>query len=165
MADKIKIVLVDDEADLCAVVKTNLEETGEFEVVTNTEAQKTVELVTREQPDLILLDVVMPGLRGDEIVSRLKDNEQTKAVPIVIVSGKGEMVYLKNKDQFKWLPNVAATIKPGELPDGRSAEALAKAYGANDYVSKPFSTELLIDVIHDVLKKAKKRSGGETQEG
>ncbi|MFA5087855.1 MAG: response regulator [Candidatus Omnitrophota bacterium] len=157
MPDKIKIVMVDDEADLCFVVKTNLEEAGEFEVVTVSKPEAAESVILQEKPALVLLDNIMPGRKGSDIVKELrKKDAETRKIPIIMVSGKGEMVFDKRKREFKWLPNNPLAKTHGQLPEARSAEALAQVYGVEDYISKPFTTELLIDVIKDVLSRYRK---------
>ncbi|HOW36404.1 MAG TPA: response regulator [Candidatus Omnitrophota bacterium] len=155
MADKIKILMIDDEPDLCTLVKANLEETGEFEVVTTTQPQEAESLCLRENPNLILLDNIMPSRKGADIAKALKGNADTKNIPIIMVSGKGEMVYSRKKGQFQWLPNNPLAVGRGQISDAKDAEGLAKSYGVDDYVSKPFKTELLIEVIKDVLARRK----------
>jgi len=153
MAVKKKILMIDDEADLCLLVKENLEATGEFEVITTTQPQDLKALCQVNKPDVILLDNVMPTIRGAEMVNVIKNNYETKDIPIVMISGKGEMVYSRKKGKFQWLPNTPAVRGRGEMIEGRDPEALAKVYGVADYVSKPFTTEVLIDVIKGVLAK------------
>jgi len=155
MPDKKKIVMIDDEEDLCFVVKSNLEDSGEFEVVTTSNPAEAEDIIRREKPDVVLLDVVMPKRPGQEIVAALKKDNELKKVPIIMVSGKGEMIYDKKKSEFKWLPNNPMVQNRPQLPDAKGAEALAEAYGVNDYVSKPFNTDLLIQVINDLLEKLK----------
>ena len=164
MANKTKIVMIDDEADLCFMVKGNLEDTGSFEVVTTSKPQEAEDIIRRENPDLILLDVVMPGRSGQEVVASLKKQNDLKKIPIIMVSGKGEMVFDKRKNEFKWLPNNPMAQSRGKLPDAKGAEALSEAYGVNDYVSKPFNTDLLVQVINDVLERTKKRSSSSEEE-
>jgi len=127
--------------------------------VTQTDPQQAENTIRQEKPDVVLMDVVMPGRKGTEVVAALKKDPETKKIPIIMVSGKGEMVFNKGKDEFKWVPNSKIVKDRGELPDARGAEALAEAYHVNDYVSKPFTTDLLAQVIEDVLKATKK--GGE----
>jgi len=164
MEGKIKILMIDDEEDLCVVVKANLEDTGEFEVVTLSKPQEAENVIRQENPDVILLDVVMPERKGTEIVAALKKDAELKTIPVIMVSGKGEMVYNKRKDEFKWMPNNPNVAKRGDLPDAKGAEALSQAYGADDYVSKPFTTELLVDIIKDVVSKKRKRSAPPEEE-
>jgi CheY-like chemotaxis protein len=166
MADKIKVVMIDDEEDLCMVVKANLEDTGEFTVVTNTDPNQAVNFIKQEKPDVVLLDNVMPGKNGADLAKELRaKGAETRRIPLVMVSGKGEMVYNKKKEEFKWMPNNPATKGRGQLPDARSAEALSQAYGVDDYVSKPFTTDLLVDVIKEAVKKYKKTDESEEDSG
>ncbi len=157
MSEKTKIVMVDDESDLCLLVKGNLEETGEFEVVTTADPAQAENLCRSQLPALILLDNVMPGKKGSDIVKALKKDSVTKDIPIVMVSGKGEMIFSKKKGQFQWQPNNPAALARGEIVEGKDPESLARAYGVDDYISKPFTTEVLVQVIKDVLEKARKR--------
>ena len=81
-----------------------------------------------------------------------------------MVSGRGEMVYHKKKDTFKWEPNRRVVAERGDLPEGRSAESLSEAYGVDDYIAKPFSTELLIQVIEDVLERKRQNSKSQDED-
>jgi len=164
MSEKIKVVMIDDEEDLCLMVKCNLEEKGNYEVATLSDPKQAESFVKQEMPDIILLDVVMPERRGPDVVIALKKDNDLKRIPIVMVSGKGEMVYNKKKDDFKWIPNSQLVKERGELPDVKGAEALAEAYSVDDYISKPFATDLLIQVLEEVLKRTKKRAPEEKQD-
>jgi len=155
MADKTKIVLIDDDEAFCLMVKQKLKETGKYEVATSTDPKGAEGLIQQEKPKLILLDVVMPGRRGDDIVKSLKKEPGTKKIPIIIVSGKGEMIYNPKKDDYDWKPHTDLVKNRGEIPDCRRAEAFAEAYGVEDYVGKPLALELLINIIEDVLKRLK----------
>jgi len=161
--EKIKLVMIDDEEALLVVVKANLEDTGEFEVVTSNDPKSAEALVQAEKPDVVLLDNVMPERSGADIIQSIKKlGSEIGKTPIVMVSGKGEMVYNKKKDEFKWMPNnPVAREMAGHLPEAKSAEALAQAYGIDDYVSKPFTTEVLVDVIKEVLSRKRKPKSDE----
>lgn len=161
MPEKIKIVMIDDEADLCLLVKGNLEDTKEFEVVTVSDPTQAEAVCVKEKPHIILLDNVMPQKKGAEIAKILKKNEATKAIPIIMVSGKGEMVYSKKKNTFQWLPNNPMAQGRGQIAEGKDPEALSRAYGVEDYVSKPFMTDLLIQVIKEVLERTREARGEE----
>ncbi len=156
MSGKKKVVMIDDEEDLCFVVKSNLEDNGEFEVVTTSNPNEAEDVIRREKPDVVLLDVVMPERPGQEIVAALRNDKELKKTPIIMVSGKGEMIFDKKKNEFKWLPNNPAAQNRPDLPDAKGAEALAEAYNADDYISKPFNTELLVQVINELLEKLSK---------
>jgi len=164
MSDKTKIVMIDDEPDLCVMVKANLEDTGSFDVVTTSEPQDAEKVIGEVTPDVILLDVVMPGRSGQEVVAALKNKDEFKRIPIIMVSGKGEMVFDKRRSEFKWMPNNPLAQNRGDLPDVKGAEALSEAYGVTDYVSKPFNTDLLVQVINDVVERTKKRSSSSEDE-
>ncbi len=163
MGNKIKLVMVDDEEDLCLIVKANLEGTGGFEVTTVSRPQEAVGVIEQTVPDVILLDVVMPEVKGQEIIAALKKSGTARGIPVIIVSGKGEMVFNKRRHDFKWMPNSRVVKERGELPDVKGAEALAQAYGVDDYVSKPFTTELLVQVIHEVLDRRRKAAEPEEE--
>ena len=156
MADKKKILVIDDEADLCILIKENLEGTGQYVVVTSTNPLEAESLCKREKPDLVLLDNIMPTRKGSEIVKVLKNDSGLKSIPIVMISGKGEMVYSKKKGQFLWQPNSPAAKGRGGVVEGKNPEILSKAYGVDDYISKPFTTEILVQVIGDVIAKSVK---------
>ena len=156
MSDKVKVLMIDDEKDLCIMTKENLEAKADFDVVTTSDAQNAMNLIAEEKPDVILLDIVMPAVKGPEIIAGLKKNAETKKIPIIVVSGKGEMVFNKRKDEFKWVPNSDIVKNRGDVPEAKGAEALAEAYGVDDYVAKPFTTDLLIEVINEVIKRSKK---------
>jgi len=163
MAEKIKILVVDDEADFCLLVQDNLEDTEEFEVVTCTEPARTEEALRQEKPDLLLLDNVMPERKGSQIAKSLKANPEFEDLPIIMVSGRGEMVYFKRNDQYRWLPNTTVVKERGEIADSKNPETLSAAYGVDDYVAKPFSTDTMVEVIHEVLEKKHKKTDSEQQ--
>ncbi len=152
----IKVMMVDDEADFCTVLKENLESTGGFEVVFTTNPLEAEDLARRECPQVILLDNVMPQRKGADIVRALKAMEETRRIPVIMVSGRGEMVYNKKADSFKWLPNTSLVKNRGEIPESKNPEALASVYGVVEYVSKPVATDVLIDVIKEVVSKNQK---------
>ena len=81
-----KILIVDDEADLCFLLKKNLEEVGDFVVSTCSESSKAIEQARAFRPDLILLDVLMPGISGPELVEQLKVARETKEIPVVFLT-------------------------------------------------------------------------------
>ncbi|HSV43039.1 MAG TPA: response regulator [Candidatus Bathyarchaeia archaeon] len=153
MSSPAKIVMIDDEPDLCLVVKENLEYTGKFVVETLCDPHQAEDFVRQHQPDVIMLDVVMPGREGPEVITALKKDPEFRRIPIIVVSGKGEMVFDKKKEEFKWIPNSPLVQHRGDLPNARGAEALSEAYGVADYLSKPFSTDTLVMVLEDVLAK------------
>jgi CheY-like chemotaxis protein len=69
---KNRILLIDDEEDICRMIKLNLESTGEFEVTTARSGQTGLDMVKEEKFDLVITDFNMPGMKGDEVVHRLR---------------------------------------------------------------------------------------------
>ena len=157
MSEKAKVVMIDDEADLCAHIKEKLEAAGGFEVTATSHPEDAEKIIRETMPAIILLDIVMPTRKGTDIIAALKKDPDLKRIPILIVSGKGEMVFNVKKHDFQWIPNSKIVQQRGPLPDARSSEALAEAYTVNDYLAKPFAVEVLIEIMKDVLAKSKKK--------
>ena len=83
---KKRILYIDDEKDFLLLTKIRLEENGEFEVITTTDPEEGMELAKKRQPDLILMDVIMPGLGGGRVAEILFSDVQTKRIPILFFS-------------------------------------------------------------------------------
>ena len=83
---KIKILLIDDEEDFGFFVKLNLEKTGRFEVTTTTSGTKGIVLASKEHPDLILLDIIMPELGGGQVAEQLLENPETANIPVLFIT-------------------------------------------------------------------------------
>ena len=81
-----KILIVDDEADFCFFIKQNLEASGDFKVLVCSDSAVAVSRVKEHHPDLILLDVLMPGKSGPEIAEELKGSQETQAIPLVFLT-------------------------------------------------------------------------------
>ncbi len=121
---KEKILVVDDEEDILELVRYNLEREG-FQVTCAESGEKAMERTRQEAPELIVLDLMLPGIDGLEVARRLKQDQKTAALPIVMLTAKGE----------------EADIVTGlEL-------------GADDYITKPFSPRVLIARIKAVLRR------------
>lgn len=153
MAVKPKILVVDDETVLCALIKENLEEIAQFEIVITSDPLIVEDLCEKEMPDLLLIDVVMPNRSGSEVIASLRKDPRTSSLPIVVMSGLGEMVYFKKKDKWRWLPNTEVVQNRGDILEEKDCRKAADAYGVDDYIEKPFSTEVLVEVLTYVLKK------------
>ncbi|MDD3345154.1 MAG: response regulator [Candidatus Omnitrophica bacterium] len=111
---KKKILIIDDEENFCNLVKKNVERTGEFEVCTATNGDDGVRMIKEIKPDLILLDIVMPGLDGGDVVSMIREDETIKDTPIVFLTS------LVRKDEAgagftKGYSLLAKTVTLGEL--------------------------------------------------
>jgi two-component system alkaline phosphatase synthesis response regulator PhoP len=130
---KEKILVVDDEEDILELLRYNLSREG-YQVSCTTSGEKTLKLVKTETPDLIVLDLMLPGMDGLEVARRLKETPPTKNVPIVMLTAKGE----------------EADIVTGlEL-------------GADDYITKPFSPRILLARVRAVLRRKGKESQDKT---
>lgn len=121
---KDKILVVDDEEDILELVKYNLEREG-FQVRCSESGEKALENARQETPDLVVLDLMLPGIDGLEVARRLKQNQKTAGIPIVMLTAKGE----------------EADIVTGlEL-------------GADDYITKPFSPRILVARVKAVIRR------------
>jgi two-component system alkaline phosphatase synthesis response regulator PhoP len=125
------IVAIEDEPDLLEVVRYNLTREG-YSVRGSENGEDGLELIRRSSPDLVLLDLMLPGIDGLEICRRVKFDPAMSGIPIIIVSAKGE-----ESDVVSGL----------EL-------------GADDYVTKPFSPRELIARVKAVLRRGRTDGGG-----
>ncbi|RKX99701.1 hypothetical protein DRP77_12825 [Candidatus Poribacteria bacterium] len=121
-----KILVVDDEEDILDLVEMSLTADG-FEVITARDGPEALRKVREEEPDLILLDISMPGMDGYEVMERLKGDKRTSSIPIIMLT--------------------AASQKEDKV---RSFSA-----GADDYVVKPFDTDELTARIRAVLSRTR----------
>ncbi|MGB5734552.1 MAG: phosphate regulon transcriptional regulator PhoB [Thiohalocapsa sp.] len=119
------VLIVDDEPDIREVIRFALEENG-FRVLEAAHADDARKLII-EQPDLVLLDWMLPGRSGLELAAELKQNGQTRAIPIIMISARGE-----EQDRVKGLDT-----------------------GADDYITKPFSPREMVARINAVLRRTK----------
>ncbi|MDX9786504.1 MAG: response regulator transcription factor [Desulfobacterales bacterium] len=121
---KAKILIVDDEEDIQELVRVNLEKEG-YETACAETGEKALKLANRDNFDLIVLDLMLPGLDGLEVSQQLKGNPATKNTPIVMLTAKGEE---------------ADVVTGLEL-------------GADDYITKPFSPRILLARVKAVLRR------------
>lgn len=89
MDKKPSVLIIDDEVDIRDIVKMKLESQG-FEVKTADSETQGIDLARELQPDIILLDLVMPLMNGVEVLAKLKDDPKTKNIRIFIFTGKGD---------------------------------------------------------------------------
>ena len=95
-AIKKKILLVDDETSFCALLKLNLERRGPFEVLTTSNPHAVVKLAKENQPDLILLDILMPEMDGMTLAASLKGNKDTEDIPIAFLTALADEEEVRN---------------------------------------------------------------------
>ena len=123
-----RILIVDDEEDVLELAQYNLEQSG-YHVETAASGEQALTYSKKKTPDLIILDLMLPGIDGLEVCKQLKSDVKTEGVPIIMLTAKGE----------------EADIVTGlEL-------------GADDYVTKPFSPKVLVARIRRLLHRALSR--------
>jgi len=83
---KKKILIIDDEKDFTKIVKSNLERTGRYEVKTENKGSLGLDVARAFNPDLILLDILMPDMEGSEVAYQLKNDKDTKNIPVVFLT-------------------------------------------------------------------------------
>jgi len=132
MADP-KILVVDDEEDLLELLRFNLSGEG-FSVTCAATGEEALQRVKTDQPALILLDLMLPGMDGLEVARRLKGQAVTKDIPIVMLTAKGE---------------------EGDIVKGLET-------GADDYITKPFSRKLVAARIRAVLRRREAKQKDES---
>lgn len=86
--DRPRIVVADDEAHILHVVEIKLKNAG-FEIITAMDGQEALELVQRERPQLLITDLQMPILSGLEVAARMHNHEQTRDIPVLLLTAKG----------------------------------------------------------------------------
>ena len=84
--NKKNVLIIDDEEDFCKLVKKNLEKTGEFQVYIAINGEDGIKLVRGIKPDLILLDIIMPGMDGTDVASLIRNDKDMKNIPIVFLT-------------------------------------------------------------------------------
>jgi CheY-like chemotaxis protein len=104
-----KVLYVEDNDDNVYMLKMRLELLGDFEVLTAEDGEKGCEMATVEQPDIILMDLEMPVVDGWEATRRLRDNPQTRDIPIIALSahalaGERDKAIAAGCDEFDTKP-------------------------------------------------------------
>lgn len=116
------VLVVDDDPDLLMLCRLNLE-AADYQVIEAPDGRTALELARREKPDLVVLDVMMPGLDGWEVLASLRADSETAELPVVLLTGRSH-----ERDQLR----------------GWQA-------GASGYVIKPFDPEDLLDAVETAL--------------
>ncbi|MGA2553228.1 MAG: response regulator [Smithella sp.] len=86
MSGKIKVLAIDDEPDFCYFVKKNLMQSGMFDVIIATSGAEGIKMAENEKPDIILLDLFMPDMPGEDVAAALGENASTAKIPILYVT-------------------------------------------------------------------------------
>lgn len=125
MSQKKRILLIEDEEDIASLLKLYLED--EYKLHVEVDGLNGFRAIEREKPDLVILDIMLPGQNGFDICRKMKNNPDLKNIPIIILSAKGEELDV----------------------------VLGLELGADDYVAKPFSPKVLSSRIKAILRRDK----------
>ncbi|MEN6317712.1 MAG: response regulator [Syntrophaceae bacterium] len=113
---KIKLLLIDDEEDFCFFVKLNLEKTGKYEVLTTTSGANGVIIASRERPDLVLLDIIMPEMGGGQVAELLLENPRTRNIPVMFITAIASRREVQSQEGIIGGRNfIAKPVTPDEL--------------------------------------------------
>lgn len=126
MAQKKRILLIEDEEDIAALVKLQGELFG-YKMHVEVDGINGYRAVERERPDLVILDIMLPGQNGYDVCRKIKNNAELKNIPVIILTAKAEEIDV----------------------------VLGLELGADDYVAKPFSSKVLFSRIRAVLRRGK----------
>lgn len=121
---KKRILVVDDEENIVELLRMNLKKFG-YEVLCAYDGEEAIQKTTREQPDLILLDIMMPGIDGLEVCRRIKMNPEVTHIPIIMLSARSE----------------------------ETDKVIGLGIGADDYITKPFGFRELHARINVILRR------------
>ena len=127
------ILVVDDEEDILELVSYNLAKAG-YRVTKAASGEEALKSARAKPPDLVLLDLMLPGVDGFEVCNTLKRDPRTANVPVVMLTARGEE------------PDIVAGLE----------------LGADDYITKPFSPRVMIARIRAVLRRKTKAPAEET---
>lgn len=122
-----KILVVDDEEHIVELIKYNLESNG-YKVITAYDGKEALDKSIKEEPDLILLDLMLPKIDGFEVCKKLKKDVNTEYIPVIMLTAKGE----------------------------ETDKVLGLEIGADDYITKPFGIREMIARIKAVLRRSSK---------
>lgn len=121
-----RILVVEDEKDILELIRYNLTKNG-YQVLAAVSGEEALRLVRQNSPDLVVLDLMLPGIDGLDVCRDLKSDSQTAPIPIIMVTAKGDE---------------ADVVTGLEL-------------GAHDYVCKPFSPRVLVARIRACLRRGR----------
>ena len=125
--DQMRVLVIDDEAPIRLLCRVNLEAEG-IEVLEAADGPSGLEKARAEIPDVVLLDVMMPGLDGWQVAEELLDDDRTAGIPIVFLTARAEL-----RDRARGLD-----------------------LGGVDYVTKPFNPVELAPLVRDLLERVAK---------
>ena len=118
------VLVVEDEEDIMAVIRFNLEKDG-YEVHQALSGEKALQVIENNLPSLVLLDLMLPGINGLDLCRIFKQNDRTKAIPVIMLTAKSEDA------------DIVAGLE----------------MGAEDYITKPFSPRVLVARVRTILRR------------
>ncbi len=128
---KSRLLLIEDEEDIAALIKLQADISG-YKLHVEVDGLNGLIAIEREKPDLVILDIMLPGQSGLDVCRKLKNSPETKDIPVIMISAKSEELDV----------------------------VLGLELGADDYVTKPFSPKVLFSRIRAVLRRGKESEKG-----
>lgn len=126
MSHKKRILLIEDEEDIAALIKLQAEVSG-YKLHVEVDGINGYRAIEREKPDLVILDIMLPGQNGFDVCRKMKSNSDLRTIPVMILTAKAEELDM----------------------------VLGLELGADDYILKPFSPKVLFSKIKAVLRRTK----------
>ena len=123
MMSRQSVLVVEDEEDIMEVIRFNLEKEG-YEVNQALSGEKALQMIENNLPSLVLLDLMLPGINGLDLCRIFKQNDRTKAIPVIMLTAKSEDA------------DIVAGLE----------------MGAEDYITKPFSPRVLVARVRTILR-------------
>lgn len=122
MSAKLKVLIADDEPSLRLLVRATLQANPNYELFEACDGDEALEFTKKENPDVLLLDIMMPGKSGFEVCEKIKQDDELKSTVVIMLTAKGQQT---DKD---W----------------------AKSVGANHFLTKPFSPMELLKLVDEM---------------
>lgn len=117
-----KILVIDDDVQLVGLIQIRLEANG-YEVITAYDGWEALEKIRGQMPDLIILDLILPKLPGEEVCREIRKDEETKDIPIIMLTGKSS----------------------------DTDRVVGKVIGANYYMPKPFEASVFLEKVKKLI--------------
>ena len=126
MSQKKKIILIEDEEDIAALIRLQAEISG-YKLLVETDGINGFRAIEREKPDLVILDIMLPGQNGFDVCRKIKSHSDLRNIPVIILTAKAEELDI----------------------------VLGLELGADDYITKPFSPKVLFSRAKAVMRRGK----------
>lgn len=131
---KKKILVIEDDADIAVTMRCLLKEEG-YEVSVAGDGKEGLGIVRRELPDLVILDLILPGLAGEEVCREIRKDINLKNIPVIMVTAK----------------------------DSDADKVIGRVIGANCYLAKPFDIDELLACVDSCIRSVEE--AGKIEEG